>query len=131
MTEQLMATMPANDGDAHYGFHGITPDARFPSPQRRAMMEIAKERNLQIDKWGAEQSHSPAEWMLILMEEMGELAEAILKHGGDTEDMLTRQGKDELRQVAAVAIAWLEDRNRKDIKRVIAREQAEQEAAGE
>ena len=60
---------------------------------------IAEERRLQDTKWGY-QSHPPEKWHLILSEEVGEVAEAILQ--GDITKMQT-----ELIQVAAVIEAWL------------------------
>lgn len=61
---------------------------------------VAAERARQDAKWGV-QRHDPARWHLILSEEVGEVAEAILK-GGPVEAF------EELVQVAAVAVAWLE-----------------------
>jgi len=71
---------------------------------------IAKERARQNEKWG-EQNHAAEIWLAILIEEMGEVSQALLhdKSGGHAAGTL----RDELVQVAAVAIQWLEciDRN--------------------
>ncbi len=60
---------------------------------------IQAERQRQDHKWG-EQNHSDMKWLAILMEEVGELAKAILENDDN--------GVDELVQVAAVSVAWLE-----------------------
>ena len=68
----------------------------------RAMDAVLAERGRQDAKWGV-QDHHPAIWLAILSEEVGEAARAILE-GGETRDGL----RDELVQVAAVAVAWIE-----------------------
>ena len=45
-------------------------------PRWRAFQEIVAERNRQDEKWG-EQNHPPEWWLAILVEEVGEFAEAI------------------------------------------------------
>lgn len=61
---------------------------------------IRAEREKQDLKWG-EQNHTPLKWLAILMEEVGEVAQAILQG--------SRLGcQMELVQCAAVIIAWLE-----------------------
>lgn len=62
---------------------------------------IEAERTKQEAKWG-EQQHLHGTWTLILMEEIGEASEAMLK-GRQTEAVF------ELVQAAAVIVAWLED----------------------
>ncbi len=64
------------------------------------LQAIRDERARQDAKWGV-QSHSPAVWLTILMEEVGEAAWASLE--GDPVGY-----SEELVQVAAVAIAALE-----------------------
>lgn len=58
-----------------------------------------KERIAQIKKWGI-QEHTEAEWITILVEEVGELAQAILQK---------KYTIDELVQVATVCQAMYED----------------------
>jgi len=76
---------------------------------------ILKERDRQDSKWGVLQNHSLPEWMIILMEEVGELATAIqekcigLRPFPD-EDLLKNWRKEAI-QVAAVALAMLEQVN--------------------
>ncbi|MCB8942523.1 MAG: hypothetical protein H6658_01985 [Ardenticatenaceae bacterium] len=67
--------------------------------------EIANERAKQDGKWG-EQNHDDYRWLAILTEEIGEVAQAALhdEFGGRAAGTL----QDELIQVAAVAVSWLE-----------------------
>lgn len=69
------------------------------------LMAIITERVRQEKKWGP-QNHDPLKWNAILGEEFGEVSKAILE--GDVKNY-----REELIQVAAVAIAALEslDRN--------------------
>jgi NTP pyrophosphatase (non-canonical NTP hydrolase) len=66
------------------------------------------ERHAQDAKWG-EQNHDDFIWTAILTEEVGEAAQAALhaKFGGHG-DL-----REELVQVAAVALAWLECMDRR------------------
>ncbi len=76
--------------------------------------EIKNERKDQDAIWG-EQNHSPADWLMILGEEVGEVNKAALeaKFGNGT----LRLYRDELIQVAAVAIAMIECFDRNDINK--------------
>lgn len=73
--------------------------------QTEVVKEIHMERTRQFKKWG-DQKHTDGAWMLILQEELGETAEAILK-GHPNEHIV-----EELIQAAAVIAAWIEDRTR-------------------
>jgi NTP pyrophosphatase (non-canonical NTP hydrolase) len=66
---------------------------------------IQAERQRQDEKWG-EQNHPDEIWLAILSEEIGEASQALLhnKFGGKAKGTL----RDELVQVAAVAVQWLE-----------------------
>lgn len=68
--------------------------------------DITVERSRQDLLFG-EQNHTPAQWMMILQEELGEFARGVLE---GTSPAKTRE---ELVQVAAVVVAMLEswDRN--------------------
>lgn len=71
---------------------------------RDPLQDIMEERARQDLKWGANRDLADLEWLAILTEEIGEAAEAVL-NGRD------RRGNglgDEVVQVAAVALAWLE-----------------------
>jgi NTP pyrophosphatase (non-canonical NTP hydrolase) len=74
-------------------------------PSIRAWRLIQNERRRQDEKWG-EQKHSPETLMLILMEEIGELSEALLheKFGGPR----ARGVVEEATHVAATAKLVLE-----------------------
>jgi NTP pyrophosphatase (non-canonical NTP hydrolase) len=66
---------------------------------------VLAERRRQDAKWG-EQNHTDEWWLAVLMEEVGEVAQSVLQDefGGG------RPGHtaEEIEQVAAVAVAWLE-----------------------
>jgi len=68
---------------------------------------ILAERDRQDRKWG-EQNHDHQWWMLILMEEVGELAQAVLERQFGGSHGTPQQIKAEAVQVAAVAHAFLE-----------------------
>ena len=61
---------------------------------------IRAERMRQDSKWG-EQNHSDLYWLGILVEEVGELAKAIIENDGEN-------GVKELVQTAAVCVAWMD-----------------------
>jgi NTP pyrophosphatase (non-canonical NTP hydrolase) len=64
---------------------------------------INKERYKQDIKWGAlPRCLSDMVWLTVLVEEVGECAQAILKR--DWNNL-----REEIVQVATVAVAWLED----------------------
>lgn len=67
-----------------------------------ALLAVSTERLRQIDLWGV-QSHHPDKWNRILGEEVGEVAKALNDH----EPVAALRA--ELSQVAAVAVAWIED----------------------
>lgn len=74
----------------------------------KANIDVLGERVRQDAKWG-EQNHDPFAWIAILVEEVGEFAQAALECGG-----LQRAGpaigrmREEAVQVAAVALAIVE-----------------------
>jgi NTP pyrophosphatase (non-canonical NTP hydrolase) len=70
--------------------------------QQRAFELIKAERDRQDAKWG-KNSHNPIEWYLIAQEEMGEVNKGLLV-GADFNDI-----RQEIVQLAAVCVAWLED----------------------
>lgn len=77
------------------------------------LAEVLAERERQDAKWG-EQNHHAFAWLGVLVEEVGEFAQAALKatfSGGNPTRI--REAREELIQVAAVALAMLEafDRN--------------------
>lgn len=64
----------------------------------KILEQIRWERQRQDAKWG-EQNHKDLFWLGILTEEIGEVAKELLEE---------RDPAEELIQVAAVAVAWLE-----------------------
>lgn len=72
---------------------------------KKALNAVGWEREAQFAKWG-EQSLNNYQWLAVLTEEVGELAQAALhdEFGGKAAGTL----RDELIQVAAVAVQWLE-----------------------
>ena len=67
--------------------------------------EVLGERMRQHDLWG-QQDHDESVWMIILMEEVGEAAKACFENNADNY-------REELVQVAAVAVAMVEAFDRK------------------
>ena len=64
------------------------------------VVEIAGERKRQDGKFGVE-TMSDERWLAVLVEEVGEVARAILEGDGLDEELV---------QVAAVCVAWRESR---------------------
>jgi NTP pyrophosphatase (non-canonical NTP hydrolase) len=71
---------------------------------KRLLLEIENERVRQDKKWGV-QNHNPDYWMVILLEEVGEAAKAILER--DWPGYCN-----ELIEAAAVAVAAVESLHR-------------------
>lgn len=67
---------------------------------------VNEERGRQESKWG-EQNHSPYFWLVILMEEIGELSKAVLENDGQFRHP-DRDIEKELIQSAAVLKAMHE-----------------------
>ena len=68
---------------------------------------ILGERDRQDAKWGP-QDHTLPEWITILLEEVGELAAAILCHKFGNDDHPELDWRKEAIQVAAVALSMVE-----------------------
>jgi len=82
--------------------------------QTKVIAEVVEERGKQDAKWGA-QNHSPAEWCLILGEEVGEVNRAALENHFKYDGANYANYREELIQVAAVAVAMVECIDRNDI----------------
>lgn len=81
--------------------------------QSVALSNVKYERKRQDSKWG-EQNHKPATWLMILGEEVGEANKAVLEsmiNGHFQEDLIMKY-RDEMVQVAAVALAAVESFDR-------------------
>ena len=72
--------------------------------------DVRAERKRQDALWGI-QNHSMLTWLPILMEEAGEVAQA-MNEWVHTPDGSLEEVSKELVQVAAVAVAWVERINR-------------------
>lgn len=84
--------------------------------KRAILEEILEERYNQERQWG-EQNHHPEKWLIILMEEVGEVAEAVLEAFPHTHQLKTKEYwldmyRRELIQTAAVAVAAVESIDR-------------------
>jgi len=74
-------------------------------PTEDVLVEVHGECNRQDTLWG-EQNHAPEKWLAILLEEAGEAAKAFL-------DGERANYREELVQVAAVAVTAIESLDRK------------------
>lgn len=78
---------------------------------------ILLERKRQDLKWGP-QTHWNSIWNSILGEEVGEVAKEVNTQAFDQKDFKIDHLKNELIQVAAVAVAWLEDIEKKERREI-------------
>lgn len=87
----------------------------------RVYTEVHMERERQDAKWGPH-DHIPIEWMSVLTEEVGEAAEAANNCHWHASPEWIKQFRDEMIQVAAVAVAAVEyvDRNFPEIRQIVA-----------
>lgn len=93
--------------------------------QRNILSDIVEERMRQDDKWGEDRDLIPMHWLAILTEEVGELAQEIVKQVAVVPQItdkaylfdVTQERMDRMRneaiQVAAVAVAFIEYLDRK------------------
>lgn len=92
--------------------HGSKTSKRYlikPTTNQTINKEIQTERERQDKKWG-KQDHTPHYWMVILMEEVGEAANAICGKAHDYKNY-----REELIQIAAVAVAAIESYDRSQL----------------
>lgn len=99
--------MGEREGTAMYGEQPTPVKLPAGVPQSSycagyGLLDVEKERKRQDAKWGISRNLHPQLWLPVLVEEIGEVAQAILK--GDRANYRT-----ELVQVAAVALAALQD----------------------
>ena len=78
-------------------------------------LAIDKEMERQIEKWG-EQNHHPLVYMNILMEEVGEVSQAILQTEFEEGKKNWHDVREELVQVAAVAMSMIDSLDRNELK---------------
>lgn len=84
----------------------VTVLSKEKDPQ--AVLDILAERQRQDNKWG-EQNHDPSMWVVILAEEVGEVAQEALHKNG-------LNYRAEMVQVAAVALAAIQSYDRQESK---------------
>ena len=78
---------------------------------RKVLQRVELERYHQHRKFGNQNHLSDLTWGHILMEEVGEACKAVLKNRGI-------ELRDEVNQVAAVAVAWAESLEERGVKRL-------------
>jgi len=91
---------PKTDKPTGARTNSLVQDELLKDNMEKLLDLIIEERKRQDEKWGANRNLEDMEWLTILVEEVGESAEAILKGLPEL--------KDEIVQIAAVALAWLE-----------------------
>jgi len=76
------------------------------------LKQIREERERQDSKWG-EQNHGMAYWLAIIMEELGEASECVVKIDLGEGGKSWQEFREEMIQVAAVCVSAIEcfDRN--------------------
>ena len=83
------------------------PESEIPARNfRRISDEAIAEQIEQLRKWGYRQNQDDGIWLAVLVEEVGEVANAICDGGGTLEGVLNMRA--ELIQVAAVAMSWVD-----------------------
>ncbi len=75
--------------------------------QATVLLDIVDERERQDQKWGI-QNHLDLTWNAILMEEIGEAAQEVLTRSMGSIAKGHGDLREELIQVAAVTVAWIE-----------------------
>ena len=86
----------------------------FKMSKNKIFSDIVLERQRQDEKFGSNRNQHPLEWNAILGEEVGEVNTECLEYTfyeKSTDDLRT-----ELIQVAAVAVAWIENLDRNSTK---------------
>lgn len=81
----------------------------MPEPIQRAMRRVNSALDYQTAKWG-QQTHSDIRWLAILAEEFGEVSKEVCN--ALEKDCYDPAIEIEIAQVAAVCIAWLEQKER-------------------
>lgn len=80
--------------------HTREADAEWSAGLTAVLETVRDERKRQLEKWGP-QSHTQEKWLAILMEEVGEAAEEVLREPSNVDNLYK-----ELIQVSAVAAAF-------------------------
>ena len=85
-----------------------------PYPEVDIFQEVFDERRRQDMRWGI-QNHRPMEWLGVLMEELGEVAKDTVENHWHPDAGSIANMREELIQVAAVAVAWIESIDRGNV----------------
>jgi len=105
---QLEATRIQAEGkEVPRELRNILNIARSENLMRKVSRNVMQERFNQIEKWGI-QRHSMGDWLKILIEEVGEVAQAMQKGFKSEKETDSKDLYKELVQVAAVAQAIAE-----------------------
>ncbi|WP_286589676.1 MazG-like family protein [Sphingobacterium sp. N143] len=84
--------------------------------QENIAKECLSECDRQLDKWGV-QNHNPLMWHAILGEEFGEVAKEVVEYSFDVSKIYRlKKMREELIQVAAVAISFVDSLDRNLLK---------------
>lgn len=78
-------------------------EAHMNAAGEQAHRLVREEQARQIEQWGYQEDKDDATWLTILVEEVGESAQAMLSQKDTDKDHLIT----EVTQVAAVALSWL------------------------
>ena len=76
------------------------------------LLDVRSRRQEQDLKWGENQCHDPIEWMGIITEEVGDMAKAAMRLHFNIKNPDAYQYRDELLDVAASAVAAVENMDR-------------------
>lgn len=79
----------------------------YVKAMKRVNTEVMLERNIQNRKWGL-QNHENGKWLTILIEEVGEVAQAMQQDSVSSKETDANNLYEELIHVAAVASAFAE-----------------------
>lgn len=92
-------------------------DTYIPDVTAGVLRELHEERLLQDEKWG-EQNHSPEIWMTVIMEEVGEASQEVLRYTFTDWGAVKRKHRENMRnelvQVGAVTVAAIESIDRQN-----------------
>jgi len=119
-TENELGSLTLTAGEKMAGNQIFDPNEIFPRSRRKVFKNVLLERTVQDGKWG-EQNHDPFTWLSILGEEVGEAHQAAIeakfpKSNNDGQSVTLYNLRQELIQVAAVAISICESLDRNELK---------------
>ena len=83
--------------------YNLTTDDKSTSPAQTVLESIRQERIRAIEKWGRWKSMQPQDWLMVLVEEVGEFGDALEADPPDPQHTIA-----EADQIIAVCISWRE-----------------------